>query len=268
MPDKDFLESYPLYRRFRPASIPAEMFSIPESRINIACPICKSPQTFTLRNKVTELVGRRDKNPKGEIFRLLYCCTHCEKHLQHFYVRVDDEKETYMKVGQYPAWQTKSDPEIERLLGEHASLYKKGLICESQGYGIGAFGYYRRIVEEVIDQLLEEISDIIPPDELEVYRTAVERTKETRITQEKIDLVKDLLPAILRPQGMNPLTQLHSALSEGLHAGSDEECLNLAEAIRSILVYLVNQIMASRTSRNQFSESMRKLLDKRNSQSS
>jgi hypothetical protein len=67
---------------------------------------------------------------------------------------------------------------------------------------------------------------------------------------------------------MNPLTQLHSALSEGLHAGSDEECLDLAETIRSILVYLVNQIMASRASRIQFSESMRKLLDKRNPQSS
>ena len=268
MPDKDFLETYPLYRRFRPASIPGEMLRIPEARINIACPICKSPQTFTLRNNVIELAQWPKGNPKGVIFRLLYCCTHCEKHLQHFYVRVDDEKETYMKVGQYPAWQTKSDPEIERLLREHSSLYKKGLICESQGYGIGAFGYYRRIVEEVIDQLLDEITDLIPPDELEVYHAAVERTKETRITQEKIDLVKDLLPGILRPQGMNPLTQLHSALSEGLHAGSDEECLDLAETIRSILVYLVNQIMASRASRNQFSESMRKLLDKRNSQSS
>lgn len=268
MPDKNFLEFYPLYRRFRPASIPAEMFRIPETRINIPCPICKSLQTFTLRNKVTELVDWQNQNPKGEVFRLLYGCTHCERHLQHFYIRVDDKKETYMKVGQYPAWQTQSDPEIERLLGDHASLYKKGLVCESQGYGIGAFGYYRRIVEEIIDQLLDEISDLIPPEEIEVYHAAVERTKQTRVTQEKIDLVKDLLPGILRPQGMNPLTQLHSALSEGLHAGSDEECLDLAETIRSILVYLVNQIMASRASRIQFSESMRKLLDKRNPQSS
>lgn len=268
MPDKDFLESYPLYRRFSPTSIPAEMFRIPEARINIACPICKSSQTFTLRNKVTELVEWQNCDPKGEIFRLQYCCTHCEKHLQYFYIRVDDKRETYMKVGQHPAWQAKSDPEIERLLGEHSSLYKKGLICESQGYGIGAFGYYRRIVEEIIDQLLDEISDLIPTDELEAYYAAVERTKETRVTQEKIELVKDLLPGILRPQGMNPLAQLHSALSEGLHAGSDEDCLDLAETIRSILIYLVNQIMASRASRNQFSESMRKLLDKRNSWSS
>jgi hypothetical protein len=123
MPDKNFLEIYPLYRRFRPASIPAEMFRIPVTRINIPCPICKSLQTFTLRNKVTELVDWQNQNPKGEVFRLLYCCTHCERHLQHFYIRVDDKKETYMKVGQYPAWQSQSDPEIERLLGDHASLF-------------------------------------------------------------------------------------------------------------------------------------------------
>ena len=268
MPDKHFLETYPLYRRFRPASIPAEMYKIPETRINIECPVCKSLQTFKLQNEVFELAGWQNKNPKGEIFRFLYQCTHCEKHFQHFYIRVDDNNESYTKVGQHPAWQTQSDPEIERLLGDHSPLYKKGLICESQGYGIGAFGYYRRIVEEIIDQLLGEISDLIPPEELATYHAAVERTKQTRVTQEKIDLVKDLLPGILRPQGINPLTQLHSALSEGLHAGSDEECLELAETIRSILIFLVNQIMASRASRVQFSESMRKLLDKRNPQSS
>jgi hypothetical protein len=268
MPNKEFLESYPLYRRYQPASIPAEMNRISEARINLACPVCNSLQTFTLRNRITELVDYSNKNPKSEIFRLVYCCTHCEKHLQHFYVRVDDKKESYMKVGQYPAWQTAADPEIERLLGSHSSLYRKGLICESQGYGIGAFGYYRRIVEEVIDQLLDEISDLIPDDEAATYQAAIEKSRQTCITQEKIDLVKDLLPPILRPQGMNPLSQLHSALSEGLHAGSDEECLEFAEAIRGIMVFLVNQIMVSRASGQQFTESMRKLLDKRNGQTS
>ena len=72
----------------------------------------------------------------------------------------------------------------------------------------------------------------------------MKRTKETIVAREKIDLVKDLLPASLRPRGLNPLAILHSTLSEGLHSLSDQECLALAEAVRTALVSLVNQIAA------------------------
>ena len=61
------------------------------------------------------------------------------------------------KVGQSPAWDIVMDKELESLLGDHAYFYKSGLICESQRYGIGAFAYYRRIVEEVIDELLVSV---------------------------------------------------------------------------------------------------------------
>ena len=147
-------------------------------------------------------------------------------------------------------------------------ILKKGLICESQGYGIGAFGYYRRIVEETIDKLFDEIADLLSEDELDVYRVALEKTKETIVTAEKIELVKDLLPAILRPDGMNPLAALHSALSQGLHAESDEDCLDLAENCREILVFLVNQVAASKQTAKSFTSSMRKLLDKKSERSS
>ena len=78
--------------------------------------------------------------------------------------------------------------------------------------------------------------------------------------------MKDLLPASLRPRGLNPLAILHSTLSEGLHSLSDQECLALAEAVRTALVSLVNQIAARRNSTKQLSESMRKLLDKKSRQ--
>ncbi|MDZ7680350.1 MAG: hypothetical protein U5J63_01245 [Fodinibius sp.] len=98
---------------------------------------------------------------------------------------------------------------------ESSRHYKKGLICESQGYGIGAFSYYRRIVED-IDDLLDEISSLLKGEELDKYQEALQKTKKTNVTQDKIELVKDLLPQILRPDNMNPLSTLHSTLSEGL----------------------------------------------------
>ena len=83
------------------------------------------------------------------------------------------------------------------------------------------------------------------------------------MTQEKIDLVKDLLPSILKPNGMNPLGVLHSELSEGLHAESDEACLENAQHIKSILTFLINQIIQSKESAKGFTESMKSLLDKK-----
>jgi hypothetical protein len=42
--------------------------------------------------------------------------------------------------------------------------------------------------------------------------------------------------------GHSPLALLHSALSKGVHDRTDEECLELARYIRTILVKLTEQI--------------------------
>lgn len=62
---------------------------------------------------------------------------------------------------------------------------------------------------------------------------------------------------------MNPLNLLHSTLSEGLHAKTDEECLEVAGSIRDILVFLVNQILQTKESSKKFTSRMRKLLEKK-----
>jgi hypothetical protein len=194
---------------------------------------------------------------------MVYLCIHCQKFERLFFIKIDDKRQWLMKIGQYPSWDIKGEPNLEKLLGKHADYYKKGLVCESQGYGIGAFGYYRRIVEETIDGLLGEIASLMAGTELANYQKALEKVKITTVTQDKIELVKDLLPPILRPDGMNPLSVLHSILSEGLHAGSDEICLEHAASCREILIFLVNQVEASKNSARTFTESMRKLLSKK-----
>ena len=268
MPYKDFLEEYPLYRKFKVERLAPCTDELPTVQINMECPTCKSRQTFVMTNKYWEACEYSNYPTDGLVFRMVYLCVHCQKFNRVFYIKVDDQKKWLMKVGQYPAWEIKGDENIEKLLGEHSGYFKKGLVCESQGYGIGAFGYYRRIVEEIIDSLLDEIAGLLKDSELSIYQDALSKTKETIVTQEKIDLVKDLLPPILRPDGMNPLSALHSALSEGLHAESDEECLEYAETCREILVFLVNQIAASKAASKAFTDSMRKLLEKKSKKTS
>jgi len=263
MPNKEFLERYPLYKKFKMKDIPERMDTLPDVRVNMACPNCQSDQTFLMTNKYYENLEFANYPAKGIIFRMVYLCIHCQKFHRQFFIKIDEKKQWIMKVGQYPAWEIRGEPNIEKLLGIHADYYKKGLVCESQGYGIGAFGYYRRIVEETIDGLLNEISDLLIGEELENYKKALEKVKATTVTQDKIELVKGMLPAILRPDGMNPLSVLHSILSEGLHAESDEACLDYAESCREILIFLVNQVAASKATSHNFTESMRKLLDKK-----
>lgn len=262
MPSKTFLETYPLYRKWKPTALPPTTDRLPKVQINMGCHKCLSNQTFVMANEYWETTNIVNTAIDNAVFRLVYTCVHCQQFERFFIIKVSDDRVSIMKIGQFPAWEVNGDPEIERLLGQHSDYYKKGLISESQGYGIGAFGYYRRIVEEVIDQLLQEISDLLFGEERETYRNALESVKKTTVTQNKIELVKDLLPPILRPDGMNPLSVLHSSLSEGLHAENDEKCLEYAETVREILVFLVNQVVATKQSSKVFTENMRKLLSK------
>lgn len=263
MPNKEFLEEYSLYRKFKIINLPKTNNLLPKVRLKMSCPDCQSDQTFAMTNEFGENYGYTNSPVYGQIFRAAYVCTHCEDFERIFYIAADEQGQWLMKVGQFPAWEIHGNPLIEKMLGKHADHYKKGLVCESQSYGIAAYGYYRRIIEETIDELLDEISLLLSGDELSKFAEALAKTKRTTITQEKIDLVKDLLPSILRPDGMNPLAVLHSSLSEGLHTESDEACLQQAVIIREVLLFLVNQVALSKAATKNFTEGMRKLLEKK-----
>src|SRR5690554_3520710 len=242
MPNKEFLEEYSLFRKFT-AKFPSTLDDFPKPPINMKCENCGSVQTFNMTNEYYGLFGYSNYPAEDTKLRLVYECQSCRSFTRQFQIYISPTLDYCYKFGQYPEWEIKMDKNLAKTLGKHAKTFRKGLVCESQGYGIGAFAYYRRITEEIIDELLESITDLIEQDNKTLYLEALEKTKQTRVTQEKIDLIKDLLPTILRPNGMNPLGVLHSELSEGLHAESDESCLENASHIKDILTFLINQII-------------------------
>ena len=276
MANKDFLEKYPLYKKyyFEPRQrwnvIEIEKLSTPS--INMHCRVCGYLQTYNVNEdtKYTQPRGFVENN----IFRLQYFCTGCKNDIIEFAIRFQHslikgkkgEEDTYNlymeKIGQFPAWSIDMDKELEKILGEHSDYYKKGLVCESQSYGIGAYAYFRRITENVIGQLLESILDLVDTDQKEIYKKRLEDVKDEKSTEKKIDLISDLLPKSLIVDGVNPLKTLHSVLSQGIHNETDEECMKKAEIIRNVLVFLVNQITRSRNDKKSFVESLKKLLTK------
>ena len=262
MPDKEFLEDYPLYRKFK-SEFDTVLANLEKPPIHMNCEVCCSPHTFNMVNEYYENESHPNSAVEGTLVRARYKCTSCQDFHRVFYLKFGPNAEYVMKVGQYPSWGIEISKEMESALGEYSEYYKKGLICESQSYGIGAYAYYRRIVEEIIDDLLTDISDLLEGEKKQNYQEALEEARKSNITQDKIEIVKDFLPPILRPNGMNPLSVLHSNLSEGLHAKSDEECLELSISIKEILLFLVKQISATKKSSKQFTKSMRKLIEKK-----
>lgn len=276
--DAKFFREYPLYRKLK-IELP-EMYGSPVGRtielpgIHLFCPVCNSENTFV--GNLTIGDRHRDQLPPashpgivaGKSGAVTYRCASCRDYHQFYFLYFDLNLSYIMKIGQYPAWSISVERHLEEILGIYKSTYHKGLVCESQGYGIGAYAYYRRIVENIIDKLLDLVSELLEDEEdVEAYQKALDQTRRSTVAKDKIVLVKDLLPKSLRPDNMNPLSILYDNLSAGIHAQTDEECLEIAGSIREILTFLVERINLAREdkeSAQSFTENMRRLLDKRN----
>ncbi len=261
MPNTKFLENYPLYKKFT-YTVPYVWHQVPKPPIHVYCEFCKSDQTFNISKTYSlELQVARNAEPAGQIIRIVYICESCKEYQRFFLLEFDLNQKYIQKVGQYPPFEISIDKNISKMLGTYKNIYKKGLICESQGYGIGSYAYYRRIVEDIIDKLLNSIKDLLDEKAKEKYCQALDETKKTTRVVDKIELIKDLLPPILKPNNINPLNILYKTLSEGIHQKTDEECLEIAENIKDSLIFLINQIIQSKEASNDFTEKMKKLLE-------
>ena len=263
--NKDFLENYNLYQKYK-IEIPADTrefeINFGKASIHMDCEVCNSEQTFIMTNGYAPHYDSI-VSAYGKILHLNYECAGCGVFQRVFSIKVSDKLDYLMKTGQYPNPDISIDKSISKALGEHEELFKKGLICESQSYGIAAYAYYRRIVEKVIDELLDDITDLVDASDKIQYEEALKKTKETSFAKDKIELVKDLLPTSLKPNGMNPLGSLYGILSEGMHAKSDDECIEIAGHIKTILVFFIKQVIQSKQESKEFTASMKKILEKK-----
>lgn len=294
MPARQFFEDFGLYRKFYIESgASLTLGSIPCPAIQCYCTRCKGERTW---NEVREHRHRlgigmsssgsiegllNQKQPVlGSLISIAYYCSDCSRQSTKYIVLFGQDeppeaeqlnqmllsasRKFAMKVGQYPAWSIAPPKELRPMLGKYLDLYKRGSICESQGYGIGAFSYYRRIVENIIDELLNEVAGLLEPEEQCKYREALSQVGASKNATDKIEVVKELLPGSLRPGGVNPLQLLHSALSVGIHAAEEDDCLALGEGIRQSLVMLCKHVALAKQDRSDFVagiQSVRQRLD-------
>jgi hypothetical protein len=257
----ELLESYPLYRKCR-CTISDKVYDLELPAVHMYCPTCKADHTFTMSNSFEDQV-EENCSPAGLTFAAVYTCASCQISQRHFLLHFAEDLGGATKVGQFPSWGPKIGPAMKGVLGTHEDEFKKGLDCESVGYGIGAAAYYRRIVDDIVDELLVRIESLLELEQQKKYAEALRSVSDSKVAKDKIELVKDLLPSNLRPASVNPLSTLHEELSKGLHSMTDEECLESAESIRHVLVFLVEQVTQHKEASSRFSEHMKILLDRK-----
>jgi len=224
MPDEIFLEDWGLFKPYDSEDYFLNGFTSPP--INIFCEKCELVRTF---NPSSGLLRIGDSGLEYVIYKCAACnykVTFILYEGQEIFEEDLPGMPYIMKVCQWPRLRP-IDKKIQKSLKDNLTYYKKGLYCEQEGFGIGAFAYYRRIVENEMDRLLDALYSMFTPDEKEKYGPDLTRAKEEQVAQKKIEIIKEILPSHLRPGGVNPLAKLHSSLSAGLHARSEEECLGV-----------------------------------------
>ena len=177
-----------------------------------------------------------------------YRCRNCQKTSKTYALAVYWEAPTgpsgqVYKFGEAPWFGPPTPARVITLLGPEKEYYLKGRRAENQGLGVGAFAYYRRVVENQKNRLLDEIIRVAEKigASREMLDDLIDAKNETQFTA-AVGAVKHGIPSALLVNGHNPLTLLHAALSEGLHAQTDEECLGLATSIRVVLADLADRL--------------------------
>ncbi len=149
----------------------------------------------------------------------------------------------FEKFGESPPFGPHTPSKLIRLFDKERDYYLKGRRSENQGLGIAAFAYYRRVIENQKNRIFDEIIRV--SEKLGAEKVLIEELNAAKNEiqfSKAVNTIKHGIPQALLINGHNPIILLHSALSEGLHAQTDEECLELATSIRIVLTDLVERL--------------------------
>jgi hypothetical protein len=230
------------------ASEKSECIAKPQLHMHCPEPKCNNKMFFSSTDNPTQLSSGRIK----QVF-LRYICRNCGQYSKIFSVMVnreehrnrelEDEILTVYKFGEYPPFGPPVPSRVLRLIQGDRDLFLKGRQCENQGLGIGAFTYYRRVVESQRTRLIDEIIKVAQT--VNASQEIFDSLNAARKQQQFSKAIKEIEPAVPEAvliNGHNPLFLLHDALSQGVHNFSDEDCLDLAKIIRVVLVEFAEKL--------------------------
>lgn len=207
------------------------------------------------------------KDDVKQVF-LRYICKNCTPETKDFALMFGFDSNLTsglaFKIGELPQFGPPTPARLIKLIGPQKDLFLKGRRSENQGLGIAAFAYYRRVIEDQKNRIFDEIIKV--SRRLSVDQSTIDELlrgqTETQFSK-AVEAVKHGIPQALLINGHNPLTLLHSALSEGLHAQTDEECLEIATSIREVMAELAERMADALKDEAKLTTAVTRLLQKK-----
>ena len=213
--------------------------------------------------------GRHLESKDYGFFYVTYRCSNCQKVQKTFSLaaKVDantkPQGECY-KFGELPTYGPPVSSKLIKLIGPDRDEFLKGRRCENQGLGVGAFIYYRRVVENQKNRILGEIIKV--SEKIEAAEEKIQQLKsavtETQFSK-ALNMAKDAMPESLLINGHSPILLLHSALSEGVHTLTDEQCLELAGSVRIVLGELSERLSQALKDEAELTKALSTLMNKK-----
>jgi len=198
------------------------------------------------RNKISYEYFPYDSN----FVTIKFKCTQCEQEYFFALLLKEHSKEEFpiMKVGQYPSLGQLSTIEVEKYKNELKKYFyefKSSLNCYSQGYGIAAFIYLRRILEHLIETKYESMENKNSENKF------IDKLKKV---EKKEDIIPDELKSVKN--------QIYSILSKGVHEYSEEECMELYDCVKLIVEMILDTELEKRNKQKKVKEATLKISNK------
>ena len=250
----EFLESTPPNRVIKISNLSTwrnaphyeNVMNTPEVQLHCPHEKCSGVRFFRCESGYHRLMAKDYK-----FFYARYRCSNCLYQTKIFSLaaEIDSDREpqgSCFKLGELPLFGPLTSPKLITLIGPDRDEFLKGRRCENQGLGVGAFTYYRRVVENQKTRILEKIIRVsekigAPEDKIEKLKSALSETHFSK----SLDMAKDVIPESLLINGHSPILLLHSALSKGVHELTDGECLEIAGNIRVVIGELSEKLSQS-----------------------
>ncbi len=268
----EVLESWPLYRAFNyegdslhpdvsQSREPYHFGTLP-TKIRLFCEgkDCQNVQLWGLD-------GSAEMRVPAQFGRRTYTCQNCGGYsvTYAFDWAITRDSGFFQKVGQAPPLAHIPPKELRRRLDdEDYGLYVKALDCRNFNYGLGAVAYMRRVVENKTNDLLDLILDTLRAEGTSTAEHVgeIEEIKKGIVYEKKLDIAQKLLPTRLVREGSNPIQNLHTLTSMGLHERSEDECINIFDQARVAFEYIFSQLEVERASAEEYVKTIRELNQK------
>lgn len=200
---------------------------------------------------------------------VFFNCVNCQELSHHFIFSLERMKyeifsATLEKVYQSPLFGNPIPKRLYEVIGEeNRQHFLNARRCIARGLGIGAFTYYRRIIENhkfaLVSAVLKAAKNLEAAQPMIAKLEAAIR--ETQFSK-AIDMLKevDAIPEMLLIKGHNPLLLLHNTLSVGIHANDDAECLERAQTAETLLFEMSDRIQMALDEKRGLHEALSKIL--------